>query len=238
MNLNHIIFNNGKAFLPVVHVLNKQQTLENIKMLVEIGVKGCFIISHGHKNYKELIALEADIKSLYPAFWVGINFLDIECFKVFLMLEKEFRPTRVRELNGIWIDNSYEGIDHEKENKRTINSWKKSAFKGLYFGGVAFKGCDQPKNLVGTMEHAIHNMSVVTTSGTRTGSAPDLKKIKTMKAVADQKPLAIASGITTKNIEKFIPYADIFMVASGIEDSFGELNRAATEELFNKIKDF
>ena len=58
---------------------------------------------------------------------------------------------------------------------------------------------------------------VITTSGTGTGIAPNLKKRREVKdGVAGRKPIAIASGVSAANVVDILPYVDHFLVASSI----------------------
>lgn len=59
-------------------------------------------------------------------------------------------------------------------------------------------------------------MDVVCTSGVKTGSAPDLEKIKSIRqGCGRDRVLAIASGITPENVIDFLPYANCLLVATG-----------------------
>jgi predicted TIM-barrel enzyme len=69
-------------------------------------------------------------------------------------------------------------------------------------------------------------MDVITTSGMATGSAPAVEKIRSMREAIGKHPLAIASGMTPENVSQFMPYADAFLVATGISKSSYELDPA------------
>jgi predicted TIM-barrel enzyme len=51
-------------------------------------------------------------------------------------------------------------------------------------------------------------------------------------------PLAIASGITPENIEKYLPYVDYFLVATGISKTFDEFDPEKRKLLAQKIHEF
>ena len=60
-----------------------------------------------------------------------------------------------------------------------------------------------------------------TTSGTATGAAPELAKIKAMAAEGPGGPrLAVASGMTAQNVAQFAPHLSAILVATGV--SFDE----------------
>jgi predicted TIM-barrel enzyme len=126
----------------------------------------------------------------------------------------------------------------------------------LYFGGVAFKHrAHIPDERLGAVaaEAAASGVDVVTTSGTQTGTPPTVEKIRRMweglasdriaaavpaylaRKVVTRHPLAVASGITPKNVRPFLPYVDAFLVASGIESKFGVFDPARVRALADII---
>jgi predicted TIM-barrel enzyme len=85
---------------------------------------------------------------------------------------------------------------------------------------------------------ATHYMDVVTTSGPATGEPAEVEKIKTMKKSIGDFPLAIASGITPENVSDCLPYADIFLVATGISKNFFDLDSDKVHRLSRSIHNF
>lgn len=79
-------------------------------------------------------------------------------------------------------------------------------------------------------------MDVVTTSGPGTGKAAAVEKIRTMKEALGDFPLAIASGITPENVSDYLPYADCFLVATGISRNFEQLDPARTHALVEAVR--
>lgn len=59
-------------------------------------------------------------------------------------------------------------------------------------------------------------MDVVTTSGSATGVAAQIQKIKDMRASCGDKAMALASGVTPENAPLYAPLIDAFLVATGI----------------------
>jgi predicted TIM-barrel enzyme len=47
--------------------------------------------------------------------------------------------------------------------------------------------------------------------------------------------LAIASGITVQNVDRYLEWADCFLVATGISDSHTELNPSKVRALLERI---
>lgn len=213
-----------KEIIPVIHVMYENQAKEEIQKILSCGLKKCFLISHGKYKYFQLISLAKKLKEIEPDLWIGLNFLDLG--------EDTFDNVSFFNdiIDAIWIDNSYIGVDKKKSDK-LFKSWQKSCFKGIYFGGVAFKYCKQPDNLLNATLEACNSMDIITTSGLATGIAADINKIKTMKDAAGNKSLALASGIKSSNIKEYKEFVDYFLVASSIEDSFGNISTIKLNEL-------
>lgn len=230
-----MIFKNKKVFLPVIHVENTENTYKNIEIALKAKADGVFLISHGFKDKDKLVNLAKDVKDVYPNLWIGVNFLDIESREVFKYLEdKKFYP------DGVWIDNSYHGFALKEKLKNILlknwSSYKDSGFNGLYFGGIAFKYLEQPKDLPETIKTAKGMVDVITTSGDGTGKSADISKIKTIyDNNVDNLPIAIASGIDASNISNYLPYVDMFFVSTGISKSDDEFDEEKVIELSGLI---
>ena len=119
--------------------------------------------------------------------------------------------------------------------KNLIN---KINWKGLYFGGVAFKYQKPVNDLIKATKIACKYLDVITTSGTGTGIAAEPKKITTMAKIIKKKnkTLAIASGITIDNIKNY-KYVKYFLVATGISKDFFTFNSSLVKELSDKINE-
>ena len=219
-----------KKFLPVIHVLDLNQMLRNIAISKSNGADGVFLINHGSISSKELIGLYAKAIETYPDFWIGINFLDLSGHEVFQRV-----PESVR---GIWVDDG--GVDEEsREHAKLIyRSRKRSSFTGVYFGGVAFKGQVEVKDVKKIAKKATKYMDVVTTSGPMTGVSASIEKVSSMKKSIGERSLALASGVTIDNVDNYLPYVDYFLVATGISTNFHELDPVRVQKLAEKIHDY
>ena len=71
---------------------------------------------------------------------------------------------------------------------------------------------------------------MVTTSGPGTGHAPEVSKLQAMKSAIGDFPVAVASGVSSSNVESFLPYAHCYLIATGIRGGDGliDLNRLST----------
>ena len=202
--------------LPVIHVIDHDQTSDNIKILIDLKISGCFLINHNF-GINSFLPIIKSIRAQYPDFWIGINFLavtGIEAFPILSKLKKEGFP-----IDAYWADDAR--IDERRVNQdeaKVISQVRQdSVWRGLYFGGTAFK----KQRLVNSGKYttaakiASKYMDVVTTSGVATGEAANLDKIAAFRSALPNSPLALASGITAENVSKYL-MVDCFMVATGI----------------------
>lgn len=222
------VFRSHHVFLPVIHVIDKDQTVRNVGIAMENGANGVFLINHNIPASR-MIGCYAAARAEFPRVWMGLNFLD------FCAIDAQQRLPG--DADGLWCDNggvtsadNEEGIAFDDLRKTRQGNW-------LYFGGVAFKGQDDEADPAGAARYAKPLMDVVTTSGQMTGFAPAADKIALMKNAVGEHPLAIASGISIRNIDTFLPWADCFLVASSIveDGSFTEFCPKRLRELAGAI---
>lgn len=210
-----------RAFLPVIHVQNHAQALRNIAIAFDNGAHGVFLINHDI-SAERLLAIYHSMRTLFPNQWIGLNCLDLGPERMLTIVPPD--------VSGIWVDSvniHLRDPDPVRSARRyhEIRKEPNHRWKGLFFGGVAFKGQPDSGDAAEEARLAAPFVDVVTTSGPATGSAPSVTKIRTMReATPPQKPLAIASGMTPKNVGKFYAFANYFLVASGISHSHTELN--------------
>ncbi len=227
MNTFKSIFPGKHVFLPAIHVEGGKQALRNARIAEQEGADGIFLINRSIP-YNSLIECYRTVQEQLPSFWIGLNCLDLGRFAV------DFIPKHTA---GLWVDNA--GINESARPtagaKEFSNQRRKSNWKGIYFGGVAFKYQGVITDVAKAARCSIPFVDVITTSGAGTGIAADVEKIRIMKQAAGNHPLAIASGITPENVTEYMPYADCFLVATAISDSYTELNfrriRALTKAL-------
>ena len=198
--------------IPVIHMLNQNQVLTNVKTCIDCGIEKVFIINHV-VTINELIDCAKRVKLEYPNLWVGINMLG-NTTKDSLSMNTGF--------DGLWCD----GV---------VPSDYQRNFKGMFFGGVAFKYQPQPKDLKEACEWAKLTTDVATTSGSATGKAADINKILAIRGYLYSHPMAIASGVSVNNIEDYKGIVDYLLVASSIT-TFGEMIvKEKLKELKNKL---
>jgi len=229
MTLFREIFQNKHVILPVIHVESVKQTLTNVDLAVKHGSDGVFLINHSITT-EELHSIHNVVSDSFPDFWVGVNFLGVHPRNIFYLISDKVK--------GVWVDNAM--IDERSEEQyyadEITQSIRENNWKGLYFGGVAFKYQKKVNDLKLAAEIARNYMDVVTTSGIGTGKEADIEKIKIMKNVLGDYPLAIASGITPRNVRNYLDYADCFLVSTGISKNFTELDSRLLEILVKIIR--
>ncbi|KKM16799.1 hypothetical protein LCGC14_1682190 [marine sediment metagenome] len=218
-------------FLPVVHALNLEQTMRQMEIALQNGADGVFLIGHGIR-YNELFDIYSQVRDAYPYNWIGLNCLDLTPLEMFSRIPPD--------VNGVWVDNAYINeeldINEQQYPLQVRNLINKNKWKGLYFGGVAFKYQRRVNDTILATKIACQYMDVVTTSGIGTGLAAEPEKIKIMSSIVKKydKKLGIASGITFNNVEDY-KSVNYFLVATGISKDFHTFNPLLVKKLSDKI---
>ena len=232
MNRIKQVFRKQRVLLPVIHCIEESQARRNVDVAFENGADGVFLINQGGMDGKAVLGLAARLAGTRddPARFVGVNILGASPST---LIDKDG-------VAGIWSDdagvhgdasemmNVLSGFRAEREQLR----WG----RGLWFGGVGFKyQTPISDEWLGKMAvaAALGGVDVITTSGMETGQPPTVEKIELLAEALRGHAIAIASGITPENVASFLPFAHAFLVATGIERVFGELDphrvRAAAE---------
>ncbi|MBP6926040.1 MAG: hypothetical protein KBC22_03220 [Candidatus Pacebacteria bacterium] len=205
-----------KRFFPVVHCVYPSHPFEkqgikhaiaNTKIAMGNFADGIFLIGHA-VNYGQMCHIYENVRKQFPDIWIGINFLDVTV----LFDDGALLTDLVKDclgLNGLWLD-------HLPIHRLLIDSSIE------VFGGVAFKYIDpdiRGEQLKKSCDQAAQLVDVITTSGTKTGSAPDVAKLEEIRRnIGNEKRLALASGVTLENVSLFLPTVSDFLVASSITE--------------------
>ncbi|MCK9446457.1 hypothetical protein M0Q50_06160 [bacterium] len=201
--------------IPVIHMLNQNQVLTNVKTCIECGIKKIFLINH-QVSEEELIDCANRVKQEYTNLWIGINILGIST---------ESAINKNLPFDGLWCDATISSEDSKKYRN----------FKGMFFGGLSFKYQPQPKDLKIACDDATLSTDVATTSGVGTGKAANVDKIKTIREYLGNHPMAIASGVSSENIHNYKDIVDYLLVASSITSSNEMIYKEKLMELLLKL---
>jgi len=183
---------------------------------LEAGAAGCFLINHDF-DVEQFLPIIRDVRERFPSLWMGVNFLAVtgrEAFPVLGRLEAEGCLVDAYWADDARIDEREAMQDEAAEIQRVR---RESGWSGMYFGGTAFKK-QRPvaeDDLGKSAQIAMEWMDVVTTSGIATGEEADDSKVGTFRDAIGEAPLALASGVTPENADRYA-HVDCFMVATGI----------------------
>ena len=226
----------GPVVLPVIHVLDNGQAETNTQVAFDGGCPGVFLINHDF-DYPRFLPIIRHVRERFPGIWLGVNFLAVtgkHAFPVIGDLQREGNR-----IDAYWADNA--GIDEQSSPERQDEAEEitrvrsDSGWKGLYFGGTAFKKQRNvaPDDYEKAARAACRHMDVVTTSGVATGQAANLSKIEAFRNACGETAIALASGITPENAGRYAPLVDGYMVATGInvEGDFYNIDPRRLEKL-------
>lgn len=224
-------------FMSVIHADSVEQALRNVDIAKSGGVDGIFLINHSIVA-TTLLEIYGIVRQAHPEVWIGLNLLDLNPMQAIRVVPDD--------VDAIWVDDGglrYEYgsvddgvcVDRAKLAKHELEVRRNFGFKGLLFGGVNFKGQPAIPNHYLAAKYATGLMDVVTTSGAGTGTPPQQEKIKEMSdgIRGSRGKLAVASGISPENVHVFRGHVDYFLVATGISDSFTELNYVKVRQMAN-----
>jgi uncharacterized protein len=209
----------GPAVLPVIHVTDENQATRNVRVLVEEGAPGCFLINHDF-GIERFLPIVAHVRAGFPALWMGVNFLAVTGKDAFPVLGKLKREGVA--VDGYWADDARiderRAADDQAEAKEIAAALAASGWSGLYTGGTCFKKQREvaPEHHDYAARLATGFMDAVCTSGVATGQAVDMGKIATFRRAIGEHALTLASGITPDNAHLYMDDVDGFLVATGI----------------------
>lgn len=206
-------FGDRRVLLPVIHCVREAQVRLAAEAAMENGADGVFLINQGGMVAREIAHLAGVLREDVAS--VGLNRLGEH-----LMATADVARSN---LDAVWSD--YCDVPSDVRGR----AW-------LFFGGVAFKYQPAVSDVgLAAFEAVRDGVDVVTTSGPATGSPPTVKKLAAMRAAIGDHALAVASGVTPENVEPFLAHVDAFLVASGIESSFGVFDPARVRALAQAV---
>ena len=193
--------------IPVIHYLDRETAFAEVGTAVLCGADGVFLISH-HGNDEELLDVGVAIKRKHPGFPIGINLLSTGALEA-------ARSATALAFPMLWGDDL--GVDSNgvTDAGRQIEALRHGNPGFQVFASVAFKYRPHEQDPAKAAQNALAAGFIPTTSGSGTGSAPDLEKIVAMSSSTGG-VLAIASGMTPWNVAQYAPYLSHILVATGI----------------------
>lgn len=228
--------------LPVIHVLDNEQAETNTRLAIEGGCPGVFLINHDF-GVDEFLPIIRHVRQKFPDIWLAVNFLAVTGKDAFPVLGKLAKEGTL--VDGYWADDArideFASAHNQTEADEILKIKRESGWDGMYFGGTCFKKQRDvlPEHYATSAELATHFMDVVATSGIATGHAADLGKIETFRKACGDTPIAIASGITPKNVHQYAGLVDCLMVATGIniQDDFYNIDPTRLNNLMENLKE-
>lgn len=206
---------------PVIHVETLERARAQAQIALHHGVAGIFLISHAGDDELLLDALRAT-REQHPNAFLGANFIRRSLLEALTLLERS--PSGARALNAIWTDRAELGPAAEQTVKAQFG------WAGVHFGGVAFKYQSEValEDLPALGKLAAAAVDVPTTSGPATGVSAQRERIEALRSGLGEHPLALASGITPKNVGDYRDLISHALVATGINsDGFLDESKLA-----------
>jgi hypothetical protein len=227
-------FARERVLLAVIHAKHDEQVFKSMDIAFENGADGVFLINQGMDASDVVRLLRSNrVQAMREeSRWIGANLLGYP--------PEETMGRHHSLIDGLWTDTSGIGFDGFRDTwlPSLVGEIDRVAWKGLWFGGVAFKYTHTEhasEEKIAEMIGKTAGINVVTTSGPGTGLAAPVEKISAFRKALVRRSLAIASGITAANVASYFPYANAFIVGTGIESSFGELDPAKVRTLADII---
>jgi len=205
--------------IPVIHYSNDSQAIFNASLAAKYGCYGVFLIDMVGDQATNTFNCAYYISDLFPSLKVGMNHLSHNP-------QNDCAKNISAGLSMTWTDKC---ITHSQISNTSIQQEIAMLLKSnphhLFFGGVAFKYQPyEPSPAQAALDS--YNLNIIpTTSGTHTGQSASIEHIQTVRSMLpNNAPLAVASGISSDNIQSFKNLLNYALVATSIiKDKDNEL---------------
>lgn len=236
---------------PVIHVQSEKQTLETVKVALQCQegqkkglIAGVFLTNDKQKepSLAAFSPIALAVRKSFPDLWIGVNLFHTrldpcEAFREVGELAKLGR------IDGLWCDWAWidekSPLEAQKFARKAFAARQQSGWKGVYFGGVAFKGnpnYDTVSNFKQAGTIARNFVDVVVTSGPDDKAPPSVDKVTQLQSGCSPVCVAIASGITPGNVRNFLPVAKIFLVSDGISSDRHPIDPVKLQALLKAVE--
>lgn len=227
---------------PVVHIndSNVFTAVREGERAFNMGADGVYLIDHFNcaKNKRPLFDAYYNLVDDSKDRYVGINILGLGPVGAMRALARTIGKSNglIKPPSGLWVDDMREdGLDRSaaielRDSSPTLKSVR-------LLGGIAFKYTgsytEDPTMALYETEWLKDSVDVVVTSGASTGREPTVEKLIAMKQAAGDKPLAVASGVSVDNIQKYENIVNEIIVSSSIETfvGSGKFDKAKLQDL-------
>ncbi len=212
-----IAFPAGKLLFPVLHVIDDvgdalAHSVAQAELAVAAGADGLALCPALALGNALLVSIATAIAEAHPTLPIIINFM--------CPVADALRD--VPSFAHLWTD---KGVDSAGMHPHVASSARRADWRGTWLVGFFHKGSGRdftiPPEALAQRAGAVAGLTdLPITSGPGTGVAPvpaELALLRAALAKAGVNRLANASGITVGNVSQFLPFVDIFLVASGIE---------------------
>ncbi|WP_371436272.1 hypothetical protein [Polaromonas sp.] len=212
---------------PVIHYLDRDTAIAETAIARRAGADGVFLISHLGDDV-ELVDVAKEIRLLNAGFPVGVNLLSRQGLAAVQIAVSAG-------MDMVWADNM--GVDSTglTAEGRAIAAIAMEQTNCKIFASVAFKYRPHEPLPESAAKHAQNAGLVPTTSGSATGSAPEVQKISVMSA-ATGGLLAVASGMTPENVGSYAPYLSHILVATGVSLNEHQLDDEKLRAFIAKVR--
>lgn len=213
--------------LPVIHILDKEQAIQQANLMARLDCDGFWLINHGGDDELTL-SLASELSQKHPNLIVGVNLLSHSAYSALdAIVEKA--------LKYVWLD--YAGVHSVTPDIKLLKKQQSLIQEDgiVIFAGTAFKYQQPEPDPVKAAELAQSYGLIVTTSGPGTGHAADINKIESMSNVVNN-DLAVASGLSHDNITQHHRFVGYAMIATGISKDEYHVEPRKLRDFIAKVK--
>lgn len=211
--------------VPVIHHLDPVTTLDQARLAVRCGAFGVFLISHQGDNHELLrlvhpvrVALQALTPHAVGQPWVGVNLLGATPTDAYRMAAQNGAA-------AVWMDSAGVSSASADNHALGVSFSRRHGLPLEVFAGVAFKYRGLEPLPATAARNAAALGFVPTTSGSATGEAPSVEKVRLVSAGAGG-PVAVASGLTADNLPWFHGLISHAIVSTGVSADFHRFDEA------------
>lgn len=214
--------------LPVIHHLDEATTLAEADIAFALGAFGVFLISHGGLDL-DLLPLAKTIKARTGKY-VGVNLLRHTA-------SEALDYASIYELDAMWTDDPGVTSRGATSAGDFLETLSRSSPVDV-FASVAFKYQAVEPDPALAVKEVIARGWIPTTSGSGTGHAPEVDKIKLMSEASVDGLLAIASGMKPENVANYVPYLSHILVSTGVSSDAYHFDKLRLAQLMAIVNAF